>query len=214
MTTTPSNRIRLLIVDDHPVVRDGLVSILHEGEPDLEVVGEAGDGKEAVVSWRNLRPTVTIMDLQLPGQTGVEAVQAIRREDPDARILVLTTFDGDADIQRALEAGARGYLLKSVRRATLIEAVRAVAAGQRYLPPATAARLVEAMEAERLTPRELDVLKLLAEGQRNREIAEVLGLAEPTVKIHVNNLLRKLQAKDRTEATVIALKRGLIHLPQ
>ncbi len=212
MTTTPSDRIRLLIVDDHPVVRDGLVSILHEGEPDLEVVGEAGDGKEAVVAWRNLRPTVTIMDLQLPGQSGVEAVLAIRREDPGARILVLTTFDGDADIQRALEAGARGYLLKSERRAILIAAVRAVAAGQRYLPPATAARLADAMESERLTPRELDVLKLLAEGQRNREIAEALGLAEPTVKIHVNNLLRKLQAKDRTEATVIALKRGLIHL--
>jgi DNA-binding NarL/FixJ family response regulator len=212
MTSTPIDRIRLLIVDDHPVVRDGLVSILHEGEPDLEVVGESGDGKEAVSAWRNLRPTVTIMDLQLPGQSGVEAVQAIRREDPDARILVLTTFDGDADIQRALEAGARGYLLKSVRRATLIEAIRAVAAGQRYLPPATAARLVEAMESERLTPRELDVLRLLAEGQRNREIGETLGLAEATVKIHVNNLLRKLEAKDRTEATVIALKRGLIHL--
>lgn len=213
MTTEPSDRIRLLIVDDHPVVRDGLVSILHEGEPDLEVVGEAGDGKEAVASWRNLRPTVTIMDLQLPGQTGVEAIRTILREDPDARILVLTTFDGDADIQRALEAGARGYLLKSVRRTILIEAVRAVAAGQRYLPPATAARLLEAMDSERLTPRELDVLKLLAEGQRNREIADALGLAEPTVKIHVNNLLRKLEAKDRTEAAVIALRRGLIHLP-
>ena len=212
MTTTPSDRIRLLIVDDHPIVRDGLVSILHEGEPDLEVVGEAGDGKEAVEAWRTLRPSVTIMDLQLPGQSGVEAIKAIRREDPEARILVLTTFDGDADIQRALEAGARGYLLKSVRRAILIEAVRAVDAGRRSLPPATAARLVEAMESERLTPRELDVLKLLAEGQRNREIADALGLAEPTVKIHVNNLLRKLQAKDRTEAAVIALKRGLIHL--
>ncbi|MBK9797603.1 MAG: response regulator transcription factor [Holophagaceae bacterium] len=212
MTTIPTDRIRLLIVDDHPVVRDGLVSILHEGEPDLEVVGEASDGKEAVNSWRTLRPTVTIMDLQIPGQTGVEAILAIRREDPEAKILVLTTFDGDADIQRALEAGARGYLLKSVRRATLIEAVRAVAAGKRYLPPATAARLVEAMESERLTPREVDVLKLLAEGQRNREIADALGLAEPTVKIHVNNLLRKLQAKDRTEAAIIALKRGLIHL--
>lgn len=212
MTTAPIEQIRLLIVDDHPVVRDGLVAILHEGEPDLVVVGEAGDGKEAVNVWRELRPTVTIMDLQLPGQTGVEAIQAIRREDPDARILVLTTFDGDADIQRALEAGARGYLLKSVRRAILIEAVRAVAQGQRYLPPATAARLVEAMEAERLTPRELDVLRLLAEGHRNREIADDLGLAEPTVKIHVNNLLRKLEAKDRTEAAVIALKRGLIHL--
>ena len=212
MTTFPTDRIRLLIVDDHPVVRDGLVSILSEGEPDLEVVGEAGDGKEAVAAWRNLRPTVTIMDLQLPGQTGVEAIQAIRREDPEACILVLTTFDGDADIQRALEAGARGYLLKSVRRATLIEAVRAVASGQRYLPPSTAARLLEAMESERLTPREIDVLKLLAEGKRNREIADTLGLAEPTVKIHVNNLLRKLQAKDRTEAAVIALKRGLIHL--
>ncbi len=212
MTTTPSDRLRLLIVDDHPIVRDGLVSILHEGEPDLEVVGEAGDGKEAVEAWRTLRPSVTIMDLQLPGQSGVEAIKAIRREDPEARILVLTTFDGDADIQRALEAGARGYLLKSVRRAILIEAVRAVDAGRRYLPPATAARLVEAMESERLTPRELDVLKLLAEGQRNREIADALGLAEPTVKIHVNNLLRKLQAKDRTEAAVIALKRGLIHL--
>ena len=204
--------IRLLIVDDHPVVRDGLVAILHQGEPDLEVVGEAGDGKEAVTRWRELRPTVTIMDLQLPGQTGVEAITAIRREDPDARVLVLTTFDGDADIQRALEAGARGYLLKNVRRATLIEAVRAVAAGQRYLPPATAARLVEAMESERLTARELDVLALLAKGMRNREIAEALRLAEPTIKIHVNNLLRKLEVKDRTEAAVVALRRGLIHL--
>lgn len=208
----PTEPIRLLIVDDHPVVRDGLVAILHQGEPDLEVVGEAGDGKEAVAAWRTLRPTVIIMDLQLPGLSGVEAIKAIRREDPEARVLVLTTFDGDADIQRALEAGARGYLLKSVRRATLIEAVRAVAAGQRYLPPATAARLVEAMEAERLTARELDVLKLLAQGQRNREIADALGLAEPTVKIHVNNLLRKLQVKDRTEAAVVALRRGIIHL--
>jgi two-component system NarL family response regulator len=211
MTTNPSDPIRLL-VDDHPVVRDGLVAILHQGEPDLEVVGEAGDGKEAVTRWRELRPTVTIMDLQLPGQTGVEAITAIRREDPEARVLVLTTFDGDADIQRALEAGARGYLLKNVRRATLIEAVRAVAAGQRYLPPATAARLVEAMESERLTARELDVLALLAKGMRNREIAEELRLAEPTIKIHVNNLLRKLEVKDRTEAAVVALRRGLIHL--
>jgi two-component system NarL family response regulator len=212
MTMNPTAKIRLLIVDDHPIVRDGLVAILHEGEPDLEVVGEAGDGKEAVTAWRNLRPTVTIMDLQLPGMTGVEAIQAIRQEDPAALILVLTTFDGDADIQRALEAGARGYLLKSVRRAILIEAVRAVAQGERYLPPTTAARLVEAMEAERLTAREFDVLRLLAQGERNREIADTLGLAEPTVKIHVNNLLRKLQAKDRTEAAVIALKRGLIHI--
>ncbi|WP_257305973.1 response regulator [Geothrix campi] len=212
MTTIPSAPIRLLIVDDHPVVRDGLVAILHQAEPDLEVVGEAGDGKEAVTAWRTLRPTVTIMDLQLPGQTGVEAITAIRREDPDARVLVLTTFDGDADIQRALEAGARGYLLKNMRRGTLIEAVRAVAAGQRYLPPATAARLVEGMESERLTARELDVLRLLAQGQRNREIADELGLAEPTVKIHVNNLLRKLQVKDRTEATMVALRRGIIHM--
>ncbi|WP_243303139.1 response regulator [Geothrix oryzisoli] len=212
MTAIPSAPIRLLIVDDHPVVRDGLVAILHQAEPDLEVVGEAGDGKEAVATWRTLRPTVTIMDLQLPGQSGVEAIAAIRREDPDARVLVLTTFDGDADIQRALEAGARGYLLKNMRRGTLIEAVRAVAAGQRYLPPATAARLVEGMESERLTARELDVLRLLAEGQRNREIAEALGLAEPTVKIHVNNLLRKLQVKDRTEAAMVALRRGIIHM--
>ena len=212
MTMIPPTPIRLLIVDDHPVVRDGLVAILHQGEPDLEVVGEVGNGKEAVTAWRTLRPTVTIMDLQLPGQSGVEAIIAIRREDPDARVLVLTTFDGDADIQRALEAGARGYLLKNMRRGTLIEAVRAVAAGQRYLPPATAARLVEGMESERLTARELDVLKLLAQGHRNREIADSLGLAEPTVKIHVNNLLRKLQVKDRTEATMVALRRGIIHM--
>ncbi|HJW73381.1 MAG TPA: response regulator transcription factor [Geothrix sp.] len=212
MTSEPAAMLRLLVVDDHPVVRDGLVAILHQGEPDLEVAGEAGDGLEAVATWRKIRPTVTIMDLQLPGQSGVEAIKAIRREDPEARILVLTTFDGDADIQRALEAGARGYLLKSVRRAILIEAVRAVAAGQRYLPPATAARLVEGMDSEKLTAREMDVLKLLAQGQRNREIADELGLAEPTVKIHVNNLLRKLQAKDRTEAAMIGLKRGIIHL--
>jgi two-component system NarL family response regulator len=209
MTNEP---IRLLIVDDHPVVRDGLVAVLHQAEPDLEVVGEAGDGREAVIRWRELRPTVTIMDLQLPLQSGVEAIQAIRAEDPDARILVLTTFDGDADIQRALEAGARGYLLKSVRRPVLLEAVRAVAAGQRYLPPSTSARLAEAMESEKLTARELDVLAFLAQGLRNREIAEELGLAEPTVKIHVNNLLRKLQVKDRTEAAVVALRRGLVHL--
>lgn len=207
-----SEPIRLLIVDDHPVVRDGLVAVLHQAEPDLVVVGEAGDGREAVTRWRELRPTVTIMDLQLPGQSGVEAIEAIRKEDPDARILVLTTFDGDADIQRALEAGARGYLLKSVRRPILLEAVRAVAAGQRYLPPATSARLVEGMESERLTAREQDVLGFLAQGLRNREIAEELGLAEPTVKIHVNNLLRKLQVKDRTEAAVVALRRGLVHL--
>ncbi len=207
-----SEPIRLLIVDDHPVVRDGLVAILHQAEPDLVVAGEAGDGREAVTRWRELRPTVTIMDLQLPGQSGVEAIAAIRKEDPDARILVLTTFDGDADIQRALEAGARGYLLKSVRRPILLEAVRAVAAGQRYLPPATSARLVEGMEAERLTAREQEVLGFLAQGLRNREIAEELGLAEPTVKIHVNNLLRKLQVKDRTEAAVVALRRGLVHL--
>ena len=207
-----SEPIRLLIVDDHPVVRDGLVAVLHQAEPDLEVVGEAGDGREAVTRWRELKPTVTIMDLQLPGQSGVEAIMAIRQEDPEARILVLTTFDGDADIQRALEAGARGYLLKSVRRPVLLEAVRAVAAGQRYLPPATSARLVEGMESERLTAREQDVLAFLARGLRNREIAEELGLAEPTVKIHVNNLLRKLQVKDRTEAAVVALRRGLVHL--
>ncbi len=207
-----SEPIRLLIVDDHPVVRDGLVAILHQAEPDLVVVGEAGDGREAVARWRELRPSVTIMDLQLPGQSGVEAIAAIRKEDPEARILVLTTFDGDADIQRALEAGARGYLLKSIRRPVLLEAVRAVAAGQRYLPPATSARLVEGLEAERLTARELDVLAFLAQGLRNREIAEELGLAEPTVKIHVNNLLRKLQVKDRTEAAVVALRRGLVHL--
>jgi len=212
MTTNPSAPIRLLIVDDHPVVRDGLVAILHQGEPDLEVVGEAGDGLAAVEAWRTLRPTVTIMDLQLPGLPGVEAIAAIRREDPDARILVLTTFDGDAEIQRALEAGARGYLLKNMRRAVLIEAVRAVAAGERYLPPATAARLVEAMESERLTARELDVLRLLARGHRNREIADALGVAEPTVKIHVNNLLRKLRVKDRTEAAMVALRRGIIHM--
>ncbi len=207
-----SEPIRLLIVDDHPVVRDGLVAILHQAEPDLLVAGEAGDGHEAVARWRELRPTVTIMDLQLPGQSGGEAIMAIRREDPEARILVLTTFDGDADIQRALEAGARGYLLKSVRRPILLEAVRAVAAGQRYLPPATSARLVEGMESERLTAREQDVLAFLAQGLRNREIADELGLAEPTVKIHVNNLLRKLQVKDRTEAAVVALRRGLVHL--
>ena len=207
-----SEPIRLLIVDDHPVVRDGLVAILHQAEPDLVVVGEAGDGREAVARWRELRPSVTIMDLQLPGQSGVEAIAAIRKEDPEARILVLTTFDGDADIQRALEAGARGYLLKSIRRPVLLEAVRAVAAGQRFLPPATSARLVEGLEAERLTARELDVLAFLAQGLRNREIAEELGLAEPTVKIHVNNLLRKLQVKDRTEAAVVALRRGLVHL--
>ncbi len=207
--------LRLLIVDDHPVVRDGLAAIV-ETQADLEVVGEAGDGEEAVRLAQSLNPDVVLMDLRLPGVTGVEAIGRIRSQLPRTHILILTTYDNDEAIMEGLQAGAEGYLLKGTSRQELLGAIRAVARGETLLPPAVAGRLLSRLQSHvagtELSPREVEVLKLMATGKRNREIAADLFLSEKTVKAHVSSILRKLNAEDRTEAVTIGLRRGLISL--
>jgi two-component system NarL family response regulator len=203
--------IRVLLADDHPVVRAGLAAILAT-EPDLSVIAEAGTGGEAVELHRRHRPELTLMDLRMPEIGGVEATRAICREFPAARIIVLTTYDGDEDIHRALQAGARGYLLKHMLRRELVAAVRAVQGGQRYIPAEVATRLAERDEGSTLTPREIEVLRLVSRGLTNDEIGGVLGIGGGTISTHLRSILRKLEASDRTEAVTIALQRGVIHL--
>lgn len=204
--------IRILTADDHPLVREGLKAVL-SAEPGLVVVAEAADGQEAVVQYRAARPDVVIMDLEMPGMSGLDAIRAIIAADPAARIVVLTTFDGDADIHHALAAGARGYLLKHMARTRLVDAVRAVADGRRAVAPEVAERLAEAVPRAELTARELQVLRLIARGLSNKEIAGELELTEGTVKVHVNHILQKLGVDDRTGAVTIAIRRGVIRLP-
>ncbi len=210
-----SSPLRLLLVDDHPVVRDGVAAIT-ETQPDMEVVGEAGDGEEAIDLALELKPDVVLMDLRLPRVTGVEAIRRIRSELPHAHILILTTYDSDESILEGLQAGAEGYLLTGSSRQELLSAIRAVARGESPLPPAVAGRLISRLRsgvaATELSARELEVLKLVAQGKRNREIADDLFLSEKTVKAHVSSILRKLNAEDRTEAVTIGLRRGLISL--
>ena len=205
------NPIRILITDDHPVVREGLAAMI-ERRPDMTVVGEAGNGLEAVERFRSCQPDVALMDLRMPEMDGVEAITAIRREFPAARIIVLTTFDGDEDIYRGLRAGARGYLLKDAGREGLLEAIRAVHAGQSWIPPDVASKLAERVTGPDLTAREMDVLSLLAEGRSNQAIAALLFISEATVKTHVNSILTKLGVADRTQAVTTALRRGIVHL--
>ena len=205
------NPIRILITDDHPVVREGLAAMI-ERRPDMTVVGEAGNGLEAVERFRSCQPDVALMDLRMPEMNGVEAITAIRREFPAARIIVLTTFDGDEDIYRGLRAGARGYLLKDAGREGLLEAIRAVHAGQSWIPPDVASKLAERVTGPDLTAREMDVLSLLAEGRSNQAIAALLFISEATVKTHVNSILTKLGVADRTQAVTTALRRGIVHL--
>jgi two-component system, NarL family, response regulator len=205
------NPIRLLLVDDHLVVRIGLRSLL-EAQPDMTVVGEAGGGTAAVETFTRCRPDVTLMDLRMPDLSGTEATAAIRRNAPDARVLVLTTYDNDEDIYRALEAGAVGYLLKNNESGPLLAAIRAVHAGAYRLPPALAARLAQRRAAPELSQRELEVLLLIVKGQSNKEIGNTLGLAENTVKNHVKMILDKLGVADRTQAATTALQRGLARL--
>lgn len=203
--------IRVLVADDHPVVRAGLAAILAT-EPDLSVIAEAGTGGEAVELHRRHRPELTLMDLRMPEMGGVEATRAICREFPNARIIVLTTYDGDEDIHRALQAGARGYLLKHMLRRELVAAVRAVQGGERYIPAEVATRLAERDEGSTLTPREMEVLRLVSRGLTNDEIGGVLGIGTGTISTHVRSILRKLEVSDRTEAVTTALQRGVIHL--
>lgn len=205
------NTIRVLIADDHFVVRAGLGTVIN-AEPDMTVVAEAVNGKQAFEMYRTSRPDVVLMDLRMPEMNGVEAIAAIRKEFPDSRIIVLTTYDGDEDIYRALQAGARAYILKDMVGDELLDAIRAVHAGQRRIPPAVAARLAERMPRSELTPRELEVLRLIVKGKSNKEIAAALFVTEGTVKIHVNNLLSKLGVSDRTQAVTAALQRGIVHL--
>lgn len=200
-----------MTVDDHPIFRGGLATLIGT-YPDLELVAQAGNGKEAIDVFRVHRPDVTLMDLSMPVMGGVEAITAIVGEFPEARIIALTSWEGDGDIHRALEAGARGYLLKDVASEQVAEAIRQVHRGIRVIPAEVAQRLAAFTPRVELTDRELEVLTYMAKGLSNKEIAAVLGRAEPTVKVHVLHILQKLDVADRTEAVTVALQRGIIHL--
>jgi len=206
-----SKPIRILVVDDHFMVRMGLSSSLNV-EPDMEVVAEAGDGKAAMEAYRKHLPTVVMMDLRLPGMSGIECTAAIVCEFPDARVLMLSTHSSEDEIYRSMQAGARGYIVKSIVREQLLRAVREVHHGRQYLDPAVASRLAERLSHPSLTSRELEVLRMVAKGMVNKEIAGVLHIAEVTVKLHVSHVLEKLEVKDRTQAATVALQRGIISL--
>jgi DNA-binding NarL/FixJ family response regulator len=203
--------IRVLCVDDHPIVREGIAAVIAT-QPDIACVGEAGDGQTAVAQYREHKPDVVVMDLRMPGMGGVEATIQIRKEFRTARIIVLTTYEGDEDIHRALEAGAQGYLLKDSVRRELLQTIRDVYAGHRYVSPAMAARLAEHTPRIALSERELQVLRLIAKGLRNKEIGAALNIAEDTVKIHIKNIFGKMNVIDRTQAVVSASQRGIIRL--
>jgi DNA-binding NarL/FixJ family response regulator len=210
-TAASSTRIRVMTVDDHPIFRDGLAALLTFYK-DLELVAEAGDGAQAVELFRTHRPDVTLMDLSMPVMTGAQATATIIAEFPDARIIALTTYEGDGDIHRALEAGARGYLIKDAVRHQVADAIRSVHRGGRVVPPSVAQKLAEYTPRIELTERELEVLALVAKGLSNKEIADAIGRTQATVKVHVLHILSKLGVDDRTAAVTVGLKRGLIHL--
>jgi DNA-binding NarL/FixJ family response regulator len=203
--------IRVLVADDHPVVRSGLAGVIGL-QPELTLVGEAANGRQALERFREHRPDVVLMDLRMPNMDGVSAIEAIRAEFPDARILALTTYDGDVDIHRALEAGARGYLIKDMLLTDVLGAIRAVHRGERVIPTAVAAKLAEFTPRADLTQREVEVLQLVARGLSNRDVAGVIGRTDETVKVHLKNIFAKLGVADRTEAVTLALSRGILHL--
>jgi DNA-binding NarL/FixJ family response regulator len=204
-------QIRVLSVDDHPLLREGIAAIVNN-EPDMTVVAQAATGREAIQLFRQHMPDVTLMDLRLPDLSGIDTMIAIRGEFPEARVIMLTTFEGDVEIQRALSAGAKGYLLKSMPPKELLDIVRQVHAGKKRIPAEIAAQLAEHMSDEALTPRERDVLQHIAGGNRNRDIGEKLFISEETVKVHIKHIMEKLGASDRTEAVAIAVRRGIIQL--
>ena len=203
--------IRILVADDHAIVRDGIANLIGT-QSDMQLVAEASDGREAVEQFRKHRPDITLMDLQMPNMCGIDAINAIRGEFPEARVIVLTTYAGDTQVKRALQAGAQGYLLKGLLRKELLETIRAVHGGRKRLSPEIAAEIAEHAMYPALTPREIAVLKLIAAGNANKEIATRLSVSEETVKGQVRNILSKLGAKDRTHAAMIGLKRGIIEL--
>jgi two-component system, NarL family, response regulator len=206
-----SNKIRVLIVDDHAIVSQGL-AILLECKPDIVVVGQASNGKEAIALFRQHQPDVTLMDLRMPEMGGVEAIAALCSEFPDPRIIVLTTYDGDEDIYRGLRAGAKGYLLKDSKPDDLLSAIYTVHNGKQHIPSDVAAKLIERMSNPELSDRELEVLRHMANGMNNQEIGATLNVTESTVKFHITRILSKLGVSDRTQAVLIALKRGLANL--
>ena len=204
--------IRILSVDDHPLLREGIAALV-KAEPDMSIVAEAEDGAEAIEKFRLHRPDVTLMDVELPGLNGIEAIKQIRSEFPEARIIVLTTYTGDAKVLAALKAGARAYILKRHVPKELLEAIRAVHGGQKRIPQEIAAELADHAADDDLTAREIDVLRLVAVGNGNKQIADQLSIGEATVRTHVGNILSKLAANDRTHAVTIAISRGIIELP-
>ena len=210
MSTGPKP-IRVLTVDDHPLLRQGIASLI-KAQRDMELVAEAADGEEAIKQFQLHRPDVTLMDVQMPNMNGTEAISRIRDEFPEARILVLSTYAGDVQVLRAMKAGARGYILKGNVRTELLEAIRAVHAGHKRIPPEIAAELAEHAADEELSSREIDVLRLIGAGNANKQIADKLCIAETTVKNHISNILAKLGANDRAHAVTIALQRGIIEL--
>lgn len=206
-----SRQIRILTVDDHPVLREGIAAIV-AGEPDMVVVAEAGNGREAIEQFRLHRPDITLMDLQMPVMTGTEAIAAIRADFPSARIIVLSTYSGDARAVRALNAGASGYLLKSMVRKELAETIRSVHAGKKRIPPEVAIKMAEHHSDDALTEREIEILRQVAAGNANKMIADNFSISEQTVKAHMRSILSKLGANDRTHAVTIALERGIIDI--